>query len=275
MPLTNTYLTLAEYKGQLDIESVDAADDAVIERIIKASCRYIDSKARRTFYPRIEAQLFDIPRTNDLRMDDDLLEVLALLNGDGTAITTADYVLEPSRYYPKYLVKFRDISSQYWKPSSTTNSSEQVISLNAIWGYHESYNVMAWAQVGTLAAAIASTTALTTTLTAGHTALTGQIWRIDNELFNGSVTANTMSFQKRGDNGSAAATHLINAPVYAWMVQDDIKEAAVMLAASLEKRRTGESISSETIATAAGVLVTPRDVPGFTSDVIHSYKRLS
>jgi hypothetical protein len=272
--ITNVYVTLEEYKGWPDIESTDSVDDAVISYIIGASCRYIESKTWRTFYPRVETHLYDIPSTNDIRLDDDLLEVLSFLNGDGVAITSADYILESANFYPKWKLKLRDISNVIWA-YGTSYTAEQALSLNAIWGFHERYSTRAWVPVGTLGAAIANTTVLNATLTAGHTAITGQIWRIDNELFNGTVTANTMSFQKRGDNGSTAIAHLINAPVYAWSVQDEIKEAAVMLIASLEKRRAGESISSDTIATAAGVLITPRDVPGFVSDVISSYKKLS
>lgn len=275
MSVTNAYVTLAEYKTWPDIESVDVVDDSVIEKIIKSSCRYIETKTWRTFYPRIKNRLYDAQPGNDLRFDDDLLEVLSFTNGDASVITTADYVLDPANEYPKWRLKLKDTSSLIWLPVTATNSYEQCLGMSAIWGYHYQYDQRAWELVGTLGAAIATTAVLTATLTAGHTAETGQIWRIDNELLNGNVAANVMTFQKRGDNGSTAATHLINAPVYAWSVQDDIKEAAIMLVSNLEKRRAGETISSETIATAAGVLITPRDVPAFVSDVISTYKRLS
>lgn len=273
MSIQNGYTTLAEYKTWPDIESTDAVDDGVIEKLIKSASRYIDSKTWRTFYPRVEARLYDTPSWRSLLLDDDLLAILSITNGDLVALPNTEYLLDPPNDYPKYAIRIKQSSTYYWQLDAD-GDSEQVITVNAIWGYHNLYSQRAWEQIGTLGAAIATTAVLTATLTAGHVGLTGQIWRIDNELLNVSVTANTATFQKRGDNGSTAATHLVDAPIYAWSVQDDIKEAAIMLAASLEKRRTGDSISSETIATAAGVLITPRDVPGFTSDVIHSYKRL-
>jgi hypothetical protein len=274
MTLTNCYTTLAEYKTWPDIESPDAEDDAVIEKIIKASCRYIDNEVRRTFYPRIEARLYNVPSYRSLLLDDDLLAVIGITNGDGNTLLPAEYLLDPANAYPKYAIRIKQSSSYFWATDSSANS-EQVISVNGWWGYHEQYSTRAWVLVGTIAAAMADTTTLTATLTAGHSAETGQIWKIDSEILNGQVSANAITFQKRGDNGSTAATHLILAPIYAWAVQDDIKEAVIMLTSSLEKRRAGESISSETIATAAGVLITPRDVPGFVTDVIKNYERLS
>jgi hypothetical protein len=46
-----------------------------------------------------------------------------------------------------------------------------------------------------------------------------------------------------------------------------------MLTDSLNKRRAGESVSSDTTITGAGVIITPRDVPGFTSSVIADYRK--
>jgi len=272
MTVTNGFCTLAEYKNWPAITSTDATDDTVLEKLIQAASRYIDNKSLRTFHPRIETRNYDIPDSEELRLDDDLLEVTQFLNGDDTTISSSDYILLPANHYPKYAIKLRPATTVYWE-LDTTYGNEQVLALSAVWGYHNRYSQRAWTNAGTLGAAISSTTTLTATLTAGHACVTGQIWRIDNELLNGSIASNTATFIVRGDNGSTAATHTNGATVYYWNPQDDVKEAAIMLVSSLEKRRAGESISSDTIATAAGVLITPRDVPGYTSDVIANYKR--
>lgn len=272
MTTINTYATLSEYKNWPNIESPDLVDDSVIEKILQSASRYIDNKSGRTFYPRVKTRHYDIPETYELRVKDDLLEVVTFTNGDDVVISSSDYILLPADDYPKYSIKLRVYSSVGWE-LDTNYGEEQVIDLAAVWGFHNRYAERAWTNAGTLAAAITSTSALTATLTAGHACATGQIWRIDNEILNGSISTNAATFLVRGDNGSTAATHLILAPIYYWNPQDDIKEAAIMLTSSLEKRRAGESISSDTIATAAGVLITPRDVPGFTADVIGNYTR--
>ncbi len=272
MTLVNGYVTLATYKTWPDIESTDATDDGVIEQLIQASSRYIDNKSQRWYFPRVRLRHYDIPRSNVLKLKGDLLEVISFINGDDTTISSSDYLLNPPDDYPKYELELQAYSSVYWQ-LDTNRGSRQVLDLTGIEAFHNSYSERAWSVGGTLGAAITSTTALTATLTAGHACVTGQIWRIDNEILNGSISSNTATFLVRGDNGSTAATHLNGATIYYWNPQDDIKEAVIMLVASLEKRRAGESISSETIATAAGVLITPRDVPGFTADVISNYTR--
>jgi hypothetical protein len=264
--------TLAEYKNWPAITSTDATDDGVIEKLIQAASRYIENKTQRTFYPRIETRNYDIPAGNELRVDDDLLEVVTFLNGDDTTISSTDFLLIPSNVYPKYALKLKSLSSIYWEYSQG-DGTEQVLALTGVWGFHNRYGQRAWTTAGTLGVAMANTTTLTATLTAGHACVTGQIWRIGNEILNGSISTNTLTAIVRGDNGSTAAIHDNGTTVYYWNPQDDIKEACIMLVASLEKRRAGESISSDTIATAAGVLITPRDVPGFTSDVISNYVR--
>ena len=272
MTTINGYTTLAEYKTWPDIESTDTTDDGVIETLIQAASRYIDNKTQRHFYPRIRTRHYDVPEGYELRAKGDLLEVITLTNGDDTTISSTDYILLPADDYPKWGLKLRNTSSVAWE-LDTNYGDEQVIDLAAVWGYHNNYDERAWRVAGTLGAAISTTTGLSVTLTAGHAALTGQIWRIDDEILNGSISTNTLTAIVRGDNGSTAATHDNGTTVYYWSAQDDIREAAIMLTASLEKRRAGESISSDTIATAAGVLITPRDVPGFTADVISNYVR--
>jgi hypothetical protein len=274
MTILNAYMTLAEYKNWPAITSTDATDDSVLEKLIQAASRYIDNKTGRHFYPRINTRVYDIPDSAELRVKGDLLEVVTFTNGDDDTFSTTDYILLPANDYPKHTIKLRNLASAWWE-LDTNYGDQQVIDVAAVWGYHNLYDERAWSVGGTLGAAMTTTTDTAVTLASSHACVTGQIWRIDNEILNGSISTNTLTAIVRGDNGSTAATHVIGTTVYFWNPQDDIKEAAIMLVASLDKRRAGDSISSETIATAAGVLITPRDVPGFTADVINTYKRRS
>ena len=272
MTVINGYCTLAEYKNWPAITSTDATDDSVLEKLIQAASRYIDNKTGRHFYPRINTRVYDIPDSAELRVKADLLDVITFTKGDDVAFSTTDYMTLPANEYPKYAVKLRQLSSKWWE-LDLNYGDQQVIDLTAVWGYHNLYGERAWSVGGTLGAAMTTTTDTAVTLASGHACVTGQIWRIGNELLNGSISTNTLTAIVRGDNGSTAAVHDNGTTVYYWNPQDDVKEAAIMLVASLEKRRAGDSISSETIATAAGVLITPRDVPGYTADAISTYKR--
>lgn len=55
---------------------------------------------------------------------------------------------------------------------------------------------------------------------------------------------------------------------------DDIKEACQMIALSSYMRRHGQNLSERSIVTAAGVIITPDDIPARAWQVIKSYRRM-
>jgi hypothetical protein len=143
-----------------------------------------------------------------------------------------------------------------------------------VWGYHNDYSVRGWLQIGTLGAAITDTTTLAFTATTGHTLVSGQIIKIDSELYNVSTVAtNTITPVKRGDNGSTAATHLINAVIYAWQPLDEVKQNCIDIANSAYMRRFGKNTGESATITAAGVVLSPRDIPAMSQAFINDARR--
>jgi len=277
--IANSYCTLAEFKRYIKPSgqtlSIDADDDDVIESMIETASRRVDNLCGRKFYPTVAAELYDIPYDNVIWFGDDLLAVLSFLNGDAVAILAAEYILKHANSYPKYCLQLRDTSSTIFVTNSST-SSQQVLTVNGIWGFHIDY-ARAWKLAGTLAAAWASTTTLTATMTAGHVldAHGGQILKIDNELYNSSsVVANTLTVQARGDNGSTAATHLILAPVYVWKPMSEINQLTMEVANIMYHSRHGENVETTSTYTSAGVIVTPRSLPMWAQEVIRKYQRI-
>lgn len=258
----NTYATLAEYKayatgrGQTAVN--DTADDAVITGLLKSASRLIDQQARRKFYPRIDTHYYDIPEGRRLWLGDDLLKITSLVNGDDSAMT--EYTLEDVNHPPYYAIRLRDYSIVTWE-SDSNNSAQNVIEVTGEWGYHDEYTQRAWVAVGTLGAAITDTTGKSATLTAGHSAVSGKTFKIDAEIFTGSISTNTLTITMRGDNGSTAATHLINAVLYQWEPMDIVHNCCLQIVQSAYKRRNGETQSDTATVTAAGVVLTPDDVP--------------
>lgn len=262
----NGYCTLADYKlyttARGQTASTDTNDDAVISDLITYASRYIDTHTGRQFYPQIETHLFDLPYfdTEDIILDGDLLAVTTFTNGDGVVITSSDYILKSTRP-PYWAISLRDISSVGWA-TTTAGSAQQAISLLGIWGYHDNYAARAWLQVGTLSAAITDTTTLAFSATTGHTIVAGNTLKIGSEFYN-VVTAgtNTITPVARGDNGSTAATHLISTPIYAWQPMEGAKESCLEIANSLYNKRFGKSTGDSAVITAAGVILTPQDIP--------------
>lgn len=269
--LVNSYATLADFKAYVvargQTASTDVTDDGVIQDLLNAASRYIDLQSRRRFYPLIDEHLFDIPSGRTIYLDDDLLQVITFSNGDDSAIT--EYVLQ-GRDSPYWSISLRDISNVSWLTNSG-GSSEQVIGLLGYWGYHDQYTQRAWAQVGTLSAAISDTTTAAFSATTGHSITAGNILKIDNEIYNVITAAtNTITPIKRGDNGSTAATHSNSAPIYAWQPMEGAKMSVLEISNSAYKKRFGQSTGESATITGAGVVLTPRDIPATAQAFIKS-----
>jgi hypothetical protein len=280
MPNLNLAATLADFKaysvarGQTASISTDATDDGVIVDLLEAASRYMDDKTGRQFYPSIETRLYDIPENSYLWLDADLLSLTTLTNGDASVISSTDYVMLPANETPKYCIRLKGDSSVAWEADSD-NDTEQVISVLGWWGYRQKYTQRAWLSVGTLGAAITDTTTLAFTMTAGHTVAAGQILKIDNEIFNvNTVSSNTVTPIARGDNGSTAATHLINTAVYRWVPQEEVHNAVLEIANNAYNRRFGKSTGESATVTAAGVVLSPRDIPAMAEEAVRAFMRL-
>lgn len=246
--MINSYATLAEYKAFITPRgqtiSTDAADDALVSSLLEEVSDNIYLACHRTFYPRYEVRKFNVPNNpvGELTLDDDLLEVVTLTNGDGTVIAPADFNLIEPNLTPHYAISLVRSSSLQWLPDDNGNL-ESVILVEGWWGYHNRYAQRGWTQVGTLGAAISTTTSLTLTMAAAPTIAVDTIVKIDNEIFNVTVVNGvTVTVSKRGDNGSTAATHLIAAPVYQWNVMPAIKKACLQNALKLYDERLGVNV---------------------------------
>lgn len=268
MTLRNCYITRAEYVAWVHSTTTSlVVDGPVIDFIIEAASRYCDDKTGRRFYPRVQTRLYDIPDDDTLELMDDLLEITTFTNGDSTVITSANYTLLEANETPYWAVKIKDSSTITWE-TPTSGSSEQVLSVLGVWGFRPDYDTLGWTAGGTLGAAIADTTTLTATMTAGHTLASGQIWKFGSEIVQGDVSTNTLTFVKRGDNGSTAATHLNGSTVYYWTPYAPIKQAVYSIVNSVYKGRYGQNMTGIAQITAAGVIVTPQDVPQLAQHIL-------
>ena len=267
--MINPYCTLQDAKdwgtGRGQAMGADGIDDGIIEDIIEGVSRYFDEYTGRTFYPRYETRRFTVPHgQNDnsiLFVDDDLLEVVTITNGDATSLASTEYYLKPHNFSPAYALQMIETSNYNWEPTSA-GAYTNAIQIAAWWGFHNRYSQRAWTSGGTLGAAMADTTTASATLTAGHSIRAGDIVKIGTEIFNVSaVTATTATFNQRGDNGSTAATHLISTVVYKWNPITEIKQACLQSVLNVYASRTGQSSSGRVTITGAGVVIRPDDIP--------------
>jgi len=278
--LINSYATLLELKNYLTPRGLsssnittDTNDDSIMSVMLEGISRWIDDQTHRTFYPRIETRLSDYPDDEILFLDDDLLSLTTLTNGDSTVITSVQYVLYPKNAYPKQWVKILPSTSLTWQPTDD-GDAESAISVLGWWGFHNNYTQRAWSIAGTLGAAMTDTTTTSLTMTAGHTVVKDEVYKIDNEVINVSnVSTNTVTLVARGDNGSTAATHLNGAAVYKWNAQPEMKSALLSICQNVYESRSGQTSQGNVTVTAAGIVIRPGDVSPMTQRTLSAFTR--
>ena len=133
----NPYCSYAQVKDRLSSAgiSVNAIDDGILYDMMEQGSRAIDAFCGgRTFYARTETHYFDIPADDQLDVDDDLLTVTTLTNGDDTTIASTAYYLLNRNHPPYYALRLRASSGITWLVD-TNGESTQVIELAGTWGY--------------------------------------------------------------------------------------------------------------------------------------------
>lgn len=277
MTTINSYVTLNEFKAYITASGqeirTDTADDAVLERLLNNASRYIDQECnQRTFYPRVETRYYSVPEDEELMLDDDLLAITTLTNGDTTTISSTDYNLFPFNYYPKYSIRLKDSVNTYWEYTSD-NDYIGAISVLAFWGFHNQYLQRAWKTETTCSAAVATASVTSVSVTSVTGFDVGQIIKIDNELMHvAHVGASTITVV-RGENGSTAATHLISSVIYSWQVIPDIWQATIEIAHNAKLRRFGENMTGVATVTPAGMVIGPHDLTETARLTIERYRR--
>lgn len=261
--ITNSYATLQEYIDYVTARGQSATsyanDDAVILSLLDKASRHLESQTGRVFYPFVQTRYFDVPAGRELMVNADLLEVISASNGDGASIPSTEYYLVPRNTSPAYAVKITDVSAYYWT-TNAQGSFENAVTITGLWGYHDNYQREAWRLATTTAEALdASETEID--VSDANSLSVGQILKVDSELlYVTSIESGKVKVQ-RGINGSTAATHLTGVSVYYWRYMPGAVEAVLETAMAAYHRRFGKSLSNTETITAAGVIVSPRDVP--------------
>jgi len=127
------YCTLNDVKQYLSTDK--STDDALLSDLITKASVSIDTYCQRTFAAHAETRTYDAVQDihgRDLLVDDDLLSVTELTNGDGTVLSASDYVLLPANATPKYAVRLKASAAYFW---AYDTDPEQAISVNGSWGY--------------------------------------------------------------------------------------------------------------------------------------------
>ncbi len=283
------YATLTQLKAYLN-QTPSGVDNLLLDFLDQAS-RFIEHQKGRRFDVRQETRLFDIPglatRTplgyypgirqesgsqRVLNLDEDLLSLETLTNGDGTVISASQYVLEPANLYPKKSVRLTDT---VWSMPST-GITRQAISVTGHWGFHDNYNE-AWVDsldsVQDEGGISANGTALRVADSDGIAGdlrgprfQSGQLVRIDDELIlviSTNLNTNDLVI-RRGYNGSTAAAHAQGTTISIFHPMAIVEISCIRLAAWRYKQKDVDSFD-KTYILGSGVVNVPTALP---TDVI-------
>lgn len=260
-----TYAVLQDFIEMKDLNKSGIVVDiseigrTKIEQYLVRATRYIQRHTRRDFFPWRETRTYPIPYafydlavrrfpTAHLQLDQDLLEVFTLNNGQKD--------LDPDAFFPLELnikphfglaVKF----PEYWGGSFGGISpfkrfDEGVITVDALWGYAENtggwrYPDDFWIDTRFELEATLSDSSTVFSVTdlenqideLGEKPLVaGRMLKIEDEyleIIAISTSTNTVTV-RRGARGSEPAEHAEDTPVYRWRVIEDITEACLQIA---------------------------------------------
>lgn len=220
-----SFLGLSSFKSSVVIS--DTADDARLLAVLESISRQIEQDCQRRFQPYTATEYFGPGNASVLLLDSDLLSVTSLKTDDGNrtypytwAVTDYDLAPDnaPQNQEPYWMIEARPYGAYNFPLGHSWG--RRSVEIAGVWGYW--LDTLA---IGTIAAAIATTTTTSVTMTAGHGLEVGNTVLIDSEqLYITAVSTNTLTVE-RGVNGTTAATHLILASVALYRYPGPIVEA--------------------------------------------------
>lgn len=251
------YAPLIRAKRQVG-ESVDeTADDPVMRDALRYVTSRIDKElgARAPFIPVAETEYLTartFPNGDvwamDLLLPRPLIELTALTNGDGTAITPAEYTLFPRARPPYTKIRLRVDGSTVWL-TENNGETQDVIAVQGLWGNRDAY-ANQWLNSGDTVKNSPNLSSSAMTITVDNAKgrdlyartprfSAGQLGRVDSEFFAVlDVDYDTSElYVQRGVLGTTAMQHSTNAPISLFEVDPTIQQAAAIWAAFAYKRR--------------------------------------
>lgn len=127
------YCTVEQVRAYIGTSKT--VDDVLLQNFIERATARINSHCQRTFERREETRYYDAVQDVDGRLlilDDDLLSVTSVVNGDGTTVPASAYILLPANSSPKWAIKLKSSSAVSW---TYVDDPEQAITVTGTWGY--------------------------------------------------------------------------------------------------------------------------------------------
>jgi hypothetical protein len=222
-----TLSTLYRLRARLGLATTETGDDFRLTTALEAASVQIERAAGRHFSPRRAALQHDYTSALELLLDDDLLELTALTNGDGNSINLNHVIPVPDEA-PWSVLHLTSSSAFIWNITKL-----QAIIVTGVWGWHDRPAVMWRASGDTVQNNPFSASATLLTVADAGAADTeqeaprfqiGHLLRIESEYLRvlGVNTTSNVLIVQRGVNGTTAASHALNTPVDVYQPPADV-----------------------------------------------------
>lgn len=266
-----TYATLHQLRRYLGLRDGQTADDALLSELLGAASRLIERFTGRRFYPVRGVRRYDCRQAFALLLNEDLLALHALTNGDGRAIDLADVHLQPPGgppYGGLFLDKTR-VAFVY------DDDPLEALAVDGTWGYHPDW-ANAWRDSGAALADDPLDAAAETLHLSGSGALfePGQLARIGDETLTVEAcdaVAGTLTVT-RGAHGTAPAMHPVGTALAIYAPPQDVVQVCLRVAAWLYRQKDAGWV--QTAGGLRGQVVVPPALPDDVALVLGPYVRL-
>lgn len=250
-----TLCTLYQLRQRLGLADDDTADDMRLLAAAQMAAAQIERAAGRRFCPRRATIPHTITGGVELLLDDDLLELAALTNGDGRALSLANVLLLPADA-PAGALRLTGGSAFTW-----IDTPLKAVTVSGVWGWHDRWSE-AWRGSNDTVRddpLTAAATSLTTADAGGadsqHEAprfQVGQLIKIEEEyLWVLAVdTESSVLTVQRGANGTEPAAHAQDTPISSYQPPADITALALRRAAWLYQEADHPSLAPDNLSEA-------------------------
>jgi hypothetical protein len=244
----------------------EADTELLFKKLVTATRLVEEFCGGRRFDQRVETLAHDGDAELDarrLQLEDDLLTLTGLTNGDGSAIDPASVTLFPYNTYPKDTLILPVGTSWTWggDPYAT-------VRVTGVWGFHRRVS-SAWPPAGKTLAATLEADATEITLTGDDLGAIqrGHVLQIDDEQMSVESIDGLVITVERGINGTEAAEHESGKVIQYYAPEPTIVQQTARAAFWLYKLR---DMAMEKVITPMGEVVVPG---GFPADIQRALRR--
>ena len=237
-----TVVTLFQLRAHLGLRPEETADDHRLLWALGAATRHCERFTGRKLLPHHATHYHDVDRRHpqELLLDDDLLELTGVTNGDGRSIPLSQLRRLPNARQPASALRLANGTQFVYHDTPLA-----AVAIAGIWGWHDDWS-RAWrdtgatVQEGPLAAVAHTLAAPAEDAREGQAPRfqVGQLLRIGAEYLclrqieaagDGTLTLSVM----RGAQDSQASSHAAGAAIHSYHPPPDLAQAALQLAAWL------------------------------------------